>query len=103
MQTRVCSTSRLASRNGPLAKSGSRNIRPATKSVSDASCSAYSAARQCRLNWAHRFSGRWWAKPPTTYKEQYMKTVSEIVRLGPVIPVLAFESVEQGENVSRAL
>jgi len=32
-----------------------------------------------------------------------MKTVSEIVRLGPVIPVLAFESVEQGENVSRAL
>ena len=32
-----------------------------------------------------------------------MKSVSEIVRLGPVIPVLAFESVEQGENVSRAL
>jgi 2-dehydro-3-deoxyphosphogluconate aldolase / (4S)-4-hydroxy-2-oxoglutarate aldolase len=32
-----------------------------------------------------------------------MKTVSEIVRLGPVIPVLAFDSVEQGENVSRAL
>ncbi len=32
-----------------------------------------------------------------------MKTVSEIVRLGPVIPVLAFESAEQGENVSRAL
>jgi len=31
------------------------------------------------------------------------KTVAEIVRLGPVIPVLAFESVEQGENVSRAL
>jgi 2-dehydro-3-deoxyphosphogluconate aldolase/(4S)-4-hydroxy-2-oxoglutarate aldolase len=32
-----------------------------------------------------------------------MKTVSEIVRLGPVIPVLAFDSVEQGEQVSRAL
>ncbi|KNH09034.1 4-Hydroxy-2-oxoglutarate aldolase 2-dehydro-3-deoxyphosphogluconate aldolase [Candidatus Burkholderia brachyanthoides] len=32
-----------------------------------------------------------------------MKTVSEIVRLGPVIPVLAFETVEQGEHVSRAL
>ncbi|MDE1183308.1 bifunctional 4-hydroxy-2-oxoglutarate aldolase/2-dehydro-3-deoxy-phosphogluconate aldolase [Paraburkholderia sp.] len=32
-----------------------------------------------------------------------MKKVSDIVRLGPVIPVLAFESVEQGENVSRAL
>lgn len=31
------------------------------------------------------------------------KTVSEIVRLGPVIPVLAFDSAEQGENVSRAL
>ena len=31
------------------------------------------------------------------------KTVSEIVRLGPVIPVLAFDSVEQGEHVSRAL
>jgi len=32
-----------------------------------------------------------------------MKTVSEIVRLGPVIPVLAFDSAEQGEHVSRAL
>ncbi|KMQ80851.1 4-Hydroxy-2-oxoglutarate aldolase [Candidatus Burkholderia pumila] len=32
-----------------------------------------------------------------------MKTVSEIVRLGPVIPVLAFETIEQGEHVSRAL
>jgi 2-dehydro-3-deoxyphosphogluconate aldolase / (4S)-4-hydroxy-2-oxoglutarate aldolase len=31
------------------------------------------------------------------------KTVGDIVRLGPVIPVLAFESAEQGENVSRAL
>ena len=31
------------------------------------------------------------------------KTVSDIVRLGPVIPVLAFDSAEQGENVSRAL
>jgi 2-dehydro-3-deoxyphosphogluconate aldolase/(4S)-4-hydroxy-2-oxoglutarate aldolase len=31
------------------------------------------------------------------------KTVSDIVRLGPVIPVLAFDSVEQGEHVSRAL
>ncbi|PLZ03333.1 2-dehydro-3-deoxyphosphogluconate aldolase [Burkholderia sp. WAC0059] len=30
-------------------------------------------------------------------------TVADIVRLGPVIPVLAFESVEQGEHVSRAL
>ena len=29
--------------------------------------------------------------------------VSDIVRLGPVIPVLAFDSAEQGENVSRAL
>jgi 2-dehydro-3-deoxyphosphogluconate aldolase/(4S)-4-hydroxy-2-oxoglutarate aldolase len=32
-----------------------------------------------------------------------MDTIAEIVRLGPVIPVLAFETVEQGENVSRAL
>jgi 2-dehydro-3-deoxyphosphogluconate aldolase/(4S)-4-hydroxy-2-oxoglutarate aldolase len=32
-----------------------------------------------------------------------MKTVSEIVQLGPVIPVLAFDSAEQGEQVSRAL
>ncbi|WDD96352.1 bifunctional 4-hydroxy-2-oxoglutarate aldolase/2-dehydro-3-deoxy-phosphogluconate aldolase [Burkholderia sp. FERM BP-3421] len=32
-----------------------------------------------------------------------MKTIGEIVKLGPVIPVLAFESVEQGEQVSRAL
>ena len=31
------------------------------------------------------------------------KTVSDIVRLGPVIPVLAFDSAEQGESVSRAL
>jgi 2-dehydro-3-deoxyphosphogluconate aldolase/(4S)-4-hydroxy-2-oxoglutarate aldolase len=31
------------------------------------------------------------------------RSVSEIVQLGPVIPVLAFESVEQGEAVSRAL
>ncbi|WP_153101362.1 bifunctional 4-hydroxy-2-oxoglutarate aldolase/2-dehydro-3-deoxy-phosphogluconate aldolase [Paraburkholderia hayleyella] len=31
------------------------------------------------------------------------KQVSDIVRLGPVIPVLAFDSAEQGENVSRAL
>ena len=31
------------------------------------------------------------------------KKVSDIVRLGPVIPVLAFDSAEQGENVSRAL
>ncbi|MCG5074424.1 bifunctional 4-hydroxy-2-oxoglutarate aldolase/2-dehydro-3-deoxy-phosphogluconate aldolase [Paraburkholderia tagetis] len=30
-------------------------------------------------------------------------TVADIVRLGPVIPVLAFETSEQGENVSRAL
>ena len=29
--------------------------------------------------------------------------VADIVRLGPVIPVLAFDSAEQGENVSRAL
>ncbi|KAG0194158.1 hypothetical protein DFQ28_001295 [Apophysomyces sp. BC1034] len=32
-----------------------------------------------------------------------MKPVSEVVRIGPVIPVLTFESVEQGEQVSRAL
>ncbi|RDS97762.1 2-dehydro-3-deoxyphosphogluconate aldolase, partial [Burkholderia contaminans] len=32
-----------------------------------------------------------------------MKTIAEIVKLGPVIPVLAFDSVEQGEHVSRAL
>ncbi len=30
-------------------------------------------------------------------------TIAEIVRLGPVIPVLAFDSPEQGEDVSRAL
>lgn len=30
-------------------------------------------------------------------------SVGEIVQLGPVIPVLAFDSVEQGEAVSRAL
>ncbi|HEV3430045.1 MAG TPA: bifunctional 4-hydroxy-2-oxoglutarate aldolase/2-dehydro-3-deoxy-phosphogluconate aldolase [Paraburkholderia sp.] len=30
-------------------------------------------------------------------------TVADIVRLGPVIPVLAFETSEQGEHVSRAL
>lgn len=30
-------------------------------------------------------------------------TVADIVRLGPVIPVLAFETPEQGEHVSRAL
>lgn len=32
-----------------------------------------------------------------------MKPVSEIVRIGPIIPVLSFDSVEQGEQVSRAL
>lgn len=32
-----------------------------------------------------------------------MKTIAEIVKLGPVVPVLAFDSVEQGEHVSRAL
>ncbi|KAF1030143.1 MAG: KHG/KDPG aldolase [Burkholderia plantarii] len=32
-----------------------------------------------------------------------MKTIHDIVKLGPVIPVLAFETVEQGEHVSRAL
>ncbi|MCG1053699.1 bifunctional 4-hydroxy-2-oxoglutarate aldolase/2-dehydro-3-deoxy-phosphogluconate aldolase [Mycetohabitans sp. B5] len=32
-----------------------------------------------------------------------MKPVSEIVRIGPVIPVLTFESVEQGEHVAHAL
>ena len=32
-----------------------------------------------------------------------MKTISEIVRLGSVIPVLAFDSVGQGEKVSEAL
>ena len=30
-------------------------------------------------------------------------SVADIVRIGPVIPVLAFESAEQGEGVSRAL
>ncbi|HEY0295132.1 MAG TPA: bifunctional 4-hydroxy-2-oxoglutarate aldolase/2-dehydro-3-deoxy-phosphogluconate aldolase, partial [Bordetella sp.] len=30
-------------------------------------------------------------------------TVAGLVGIGPVIPVLAFESAEQGENVSRAL
>jgi len=30
-------------------------------------------------------------------------TTADIVRIGPVIPVLAFDSAEQGENVSRAL
>jgi 2-dehydro-3-deoxyphosphogluconate aldolase/(4S)-4-hydroxy-2-oxoglutarate aldolase len=32
-----------------------------------------------------------------------MKKIEDIVRLGPVIPVLAFDSAEQGEQVSRAL
>jgi 2-dehydro-3-deoxyphosphogluconate aldolase/(4S)-4-hydroxy-2-oxoglutarate aldolase len=32
-----------------------------------------------------------------------MTTTADIVRIGPVIPVLAFDSAEQGENVSRAL
>ncbi|GLU30778.1 bifunctional 4-hydroxy-2-oxoglutarate aldolase/2-dehydro-3-deoxy-phosphogluconate aldolase [Trinickia caryophylli] len=32
-----------------------------------------------------------------------MKKIEDIVRLGPVIPVLAFETAEQGEQVSRAL
>ncbi|MEX3628497.1 MAG: bifunctional 4-hydroxy-2-oxoglutarate aldolase/2-dehydro-3-deoxy-phosphogluconate aldolase [Burkholderia sp.] len=32
-----------------------------------------------------------------------MKMIHDIVKLGPVIPVLAFETVEQGEHVSRAL
>lgn len=32
-----------------------------------------------------------------------MKKIEDIVRLGPVIPVLAFGSVEEGEHVSRAL
>jgi 2-dehydro-3-deoxyphosphogluconate aldolase/(4S)-4-hydroxy-2-oxoglutarate aldolase len=32
-----------------------------------------------------------------------MIKVSDIVRIGPVIPVLAFESVEEGEAVCRAL
>ncbi|MEX3526077.1 MAG: bifunctional 4-hydroxy-2-oxoglutarate aldolase/2-dehydro-3-deoxy-phosphogluconate aldolase [Burkholderia sp.] len=32
-----------------------------------------------------------------------MKTIHDIVKLGPVIPVLAFATVEQGEHVSRAL
>ncbi|MFP4906032.1 2-dehydro-3-deoxyphosphogluconate aldolase, partial [Paraburkholderia sp. BR14261] len=31
------------------------------------------------------------------------RTVADIVRLGPVIPVLAFDTPEQGEHVSRAL
>ncbi|WP_225721506.1 bifunctional 4-hydroxy-2-oxoglutarate aldolase/2-dehydro-3-deoxy-phosphogluconate aldolase [Candidatus Vallotiella sp. (ex Adelges kitamiensis)] len=32
-----------------------------------------------------------------------MKSVSEIVQIGPVIPVLTFESVEQGKQVVHAL
>ncbi len=32
-----------------------------------------------------------------------MVKVSDIVRIGPVIPVLAFDSVEEGEAVCRAL
>jgi 2-dehydro-3-deoxyphosphogluconate aldolase/(4S)-4-hydroxy-2-oxoglutarate aldolase len=32
-----------------------------------------------------------------------LKTIGEIVRLGPVIPVLAFDTAEQGEAASRAL
>ncbi|MEX3548556.1 MAG: bifunctional 4-hydroxy-2-oxoglutarate aldolase/2-dehydro-3-deoxy-phosphogluconate aldolase [Burkholderia sp.] len=32
-----------------------------------------------------------------------MQTIHDIVKLGPVIPVLSFETVEQGEHVSRAL
>ncbi|MEX3581509.1 MAG: bifunctional 4-hydroxy-2-oxoglutarate aldolase/2-dehydro-3-deoxy-phosphogluconate aldolase [Burkholderia sp.] len=32
-----------------------------------------------------------------------MKTIHDIVKLGPVIPVLSFETVEQGEHVSHAL
>ncbi len=32
-----------------------------------------------------------------------MKAISEIVKQGPVIPVLAFETVAQGEQVARAL
>ncbi|MEX3606657.1 MAG: bifunctional 4-hydroxy-2-oxoglutarate aldolase/2-dehydro-3-deoxy-phosphogluconate aldolase [Burkholderia sp.] len=32
-----------------------------------------------------------------------MTTIHDIVKRGPVIPVLAFETVEQGEHVSRAL
>src|SRR5579875_3467875 len=46
-------------------------------------------------------SDRAW--PHQNQESHHMKTVSEIVRLGPVIPVLAFDSVEQGEHVSRAL
>jgi len=30
-------------------------------------------------------------------------SVEEVVKMGPVIPVLAFETVEQGLAVSRAL
>lgn len=32
-----------------------------------------------------------------------MIKIEDIVKLGPVIPVLAFDSAEQGEDVSRAL
>lgn len=32
-----------------------------------------------------------------------MRNIEEIVRIGPVIPVLTFDSVEQGEEVSKAL
>ncbi len=32
-----------------------------------------------------------------------MIKMEDVVQLGPVIPVLAFDSAEQGEHVSRAL
>ncbi len=32
-----------------------------------------------------------------------MSKIEDVVKLGPVIPVLAFDSAEQGEHVSRAL
>ena len=32
-----------------------------------------------------------------------MIKIEDMVKLGPVIPVLAFDSAEQGEDVSRAL
>src|SRR5258706_2636767 len=109
MRKPACSTSRSTRGNGPRAPLRSPRIRRKTKSASAANCSACSVRPLRPRNMVHRYSARWWAKftPVTKCRnresEMTAKTVSEIVRLGPVIPVLAFDSPEQGENVSRAL
>src|SRR5260221_10972016 len=109
MRKPACSTSRSTRGNGPRAPLRSPRIRRKTKSASAANCSACSVRPLRPRNMVHRYSARWWAKftPVTKCRnresEMTAKTVSEIVRLGPVSPVLAFDSPEQGENVSRAL